>query len=1017
MKTLAFLTITGIAQAADLTKPIAPRNLVFEEKDGVVAFEAEHFIKQDLTKVRAWYLTTADKTPDIKPDPDPPHVAGASGGAYLEILPDTRVTHDDKLTHGESFSGEPGKLAVLSYKVHFNTPGTYWIWARAYCTGSEDNGMHFGINGDWPETAQRWQTVTRNRWHWRSAQRTNKVHIGVPGILTLDVPKPGVHTIQVSMREDGIELDKILLVNRKDHTPDGLGPDPVVKSGKIPDPFPFTAAENNQPSEKPREVVNQQVATTPHPLSLAANSFDLAGSGFYLDRGKWAAINPNHHKTAKVATASPFPAGKYHLTLEAIGESDGSSTYTVRVNGSEVGRHTCPLGEEIFSEDPKHHATFRDVTIDTGDVIEIEAAIASADGKEFSRARWAALRFVPADDATKLATANFTAPAPAAKPQAAPKPPLQLPRQPDGSGTITITGETHQWHKLTLTLDGPYACELDTSPNPFTDHSFWVTFTHESGAPALIVPGHFAADGNAAESSAKSGTRWRVHFAPEKTGTWSYTTTFLTGKNAAFRHGEGQPIAAYHGKSGSVTIAPSGKTDRDLRAHGRLAYVGKHHLRFMGSGQYFLKAGPDAPETLLAYADFDDTSTLKPKVPVKTWQPHVRDWTSGDPTWKNGKGKGLIGALNYLAEKGMNAFSFLPYNVDGDGSNIWPFTSPREKFHYDCSKLDQWGIVFDHATTKGLYLHFKLQENEIDDNRRGQEAKEGGVPASLDGGKLGPERMLYCREIISRFGHALALNWNIGEENTQSTQEIKDMIEYIRSIDPYQHHIVLHTFPNQQDRQYEPLLGYKPMTGVSLQNEWNLVHRLTAKWVRKSAQSGHPWVCANDEQGNAGLGVPPDPGYPGKTQAKHSIHDIRKFTLWGNLMAGGAGVEYYFGYQLAENDLVAEDWRSRDQSWTYANIALRFFQDRKIPFQEMTVRNELIGNAKDDNSRYCLAKDNEIYLIYLPNGGTTSIELPADPFTLTWFNPRSGETGETAPFAGKEITASDTNDWLAIIQR
>ena len=26
-------------------------------------------------------------------------------------------------------------------------------------------------------------------------------------------------------------------------------------------------------------------------------------------------------------------------------------------------------------------------------------------------------------------------------------------------------------------------------------------------------------------------------------------------------------------------------------------------------------------------------------------------------------------------------------------------------------------------------------------------------------------------------------------------------------------------------------------------------------------------------------------------------------------MGGGAGVEYYFGYQLAENDLVAEDWR------------------------------------------------------------------------------------------------------------
>ena len=41
-----------------------------------------------------------------------------------------------------------------------------------------------------------------------------------------------------------------------------------------------------------------------------------------------------------------------------------------------------------------------------------------------------------------------------------------------------------------------------------------------------------------------------------------------------------------------------------------------------------------------------------------------------------------------------------------------------EKFNYDCSKLDQWGIVFDHGTKLGLHLHFKLQEQENDDNRQ-----------------------------------------------------------------------------------------------------------------------------------------------------------------------------------------------------------------------------------------------------------------------------------------------------------
>ena len=40
------------------------------------------------------------------------------------------------------------------------------------------------------------------------------------------------------------------------------------------------------------------------------------------------------------------------------------------------------------------------------------------------------------------------------------------------------------------------------------------------------------------------------------------------------------------------------------------------------------------------------------------------------------RGKGLIGALNYLAEKGLNAFSFLTYNAGGDGDQVWPFVQP-----------------------------------------------------------------------------------------------------------------------------------------------------------------------------------------------------------------------------------------------------------------------------------------------------------------------------------------------------
>jgi len=614
--------------------------------------------------------------------------------------------------------------------------------------------------------------------------------------------------------------------------------------------------------------------------------------------------------------------------------------------------------------------------------------------------------------------------------------------------SIAVTGELKQWHKVTLTLDGPFAKEDDTQPNPFTDLAFEVTFTHESGAPVYTVPGYFAADGNAGESGAGSGKQWRAHLSPDLAGRWDYVISFSSGKNAAVEGG-GDSLAPYDGLAGSFIVAETDKTGRDFRAQGRLQYVGKHHLQFAGSKEYFLKAGPDSPETLLAYTDFDNTQTGKPdKGPLKTWEPHLGDWKEGDPTWQGGKGKGLIGALNYLADKGLTGFSFLTYNTSGDGDNVWPFVGKDERLHYDCSKLDQWGIVFDHATARGLHLHFKLQENEMDDHRAGPERKDRDISAALDGGKLGIERKLYCREMIARFGHALALNWNIGEENTQSSGEVRDMARYLHETDPYRHPIVLHTFPPEQDRVYKPLLGDQSLlTGVSLQNSWKAVHEKTLSWLRESAAAGRPWVVANDEQNPAGLGVPPDAGYQGHDgiavekskptgskaegnfQSKpYTRHDIRKLTLWGNLMAGGGGVEYYFGYGLPENDLKCEDFRSRDKSWDDCRIALDFFREEKIPFAEMTSANALVGNEKNDNTKYCFADKAELYLVYLPDGGTSELDLSGTKgtFNVMWFNPRVGgelrkgsvtsvEGGGKVALGGAPADADE--DWLIVVRR
>ncbi|PQO29021.1 DUF5060 domain-containing protein [Blastopirellula marina] len=594
------------------------------------------------------------------------------------------------------------------------------------------------------------------------------------------------------------------------------------------------------------------------------------------------------------------------------------------------------------------------------------------------------------------------------------------------AATPTISGELKAWHKLTLTIDGPEANETDSSPNPFTDYRMTVEFQHESGSPRYLVPGYFAADGNAAETSATSGNKWRAHLSPDKPGKWTYVVRFVQGEQAAVDdRAKVAPVAAADGVKGSLQVAPSDKTGRDFRNHGRLTYVGKRYLQFAGSEEYFLKAGADAPETFLAYQDFDNTIANKPNVPLKSWQPHVQDWHAGDPTWKSGKGKGMIGAINYLAGKGCNVISFLPYNAGGDGDNVWPFVTRNDQRHYDCSKLDQWQVVFDHAQTKGVFLHFKLQEQEMDDK----------VPTSLNKGDLGPERKLYCRELVARFGHELALNWNLGEENTQSAKQQRDMAQYLKDVDPYDHPIVAHTFPNQQDQVYSKLIGDQSvLTGASLQNEWNQAHARTLKWVTESAKSGRPWVCANDEQGPAEYGVPADPGYAGQNgkASEHGktydLHDIRKRTLWGTFLAGGAGVEYYFGYKTPQNDLLCEDLRSRDRSWDYCKIALDFFRQYDIPFWEMNNMDELLAPTSGDSLGYCFAKPGTLYLVYLGNGGEATLDLTNDPkaYRVAWFNPRTGDelqAGTVADVKGGKSVAlgappqDPEQDWLVLLRK
>ncbi len=555
-----------------------------------------------------------------------------------------------------------------------------------------------------------------------------------------------------------------------------------------------------------------------------------------------------------------------------------------------------------------------------------------------------------------------------------------------------VTGELRTWHRVSITFDGPTTNE-SADPNPFLDYRLNVTFTN--GATNIVVPGFYAADGDAAESSAVTGNKWRVHFSPPLTGLWNYVASFRTGTDVAVStNATAGTATGFDGASGSFTIPTTDKTGADFRGKGLLEYVGQRYLQFAETGKYFLKGGADSPENFLAYNGFDQTPASH------SYTPHAGDWNTGDPSWNGTAGRNIIGAINYLASEGMNSVYFLTMNVDGDGDDVWPWTSSSNQQRFDCSKLDQWEVVFSHMDEIGIQLHVITQETENND--------------LINGGSLGTERQLYYRELVARFGHHLAVDWNLGEENVNSDAERKSYANYIRLLDPYNHPIVVHTYPGDKDQVYDPLLGFADFEGPSLQmSNKDDTHTTTLKWINDSDTAGRPWFVCLDEIGPASTGVTPN-------GSGNNHDDVRKEALWGNLMAGGAGCEWYFGGG-STGDLTNEDWRNRSDMWRFTRYALEFFQ-QNLPFTEMDARDDLI-NA---NSTHCFAKTDEVYAVYLKNGGTTNLDLESSngTFDVQWYDPRNGGSlvaGTVASITGPGQQSiglppnQTSEDWVAII--
>jgi len=161
-------------------------------------------------------------------------------------------------------------------------------------------------------------------------------------------------------------------------------------------------------------------------------------------------------------------------------------------------------------------------------------------------------------------------------------------------------------------------------------------------------------------------------------------------------------------------------------------------------------------------------------------------------------------------------------------------------------------------------------------------------------------------------------------------------------------------------------------------------------------------------------------GDPTSRKQVHHTDKVRR-SAWRIVCAGGyfaAGFHGTIGHSDVWNRIDAPNhysFRVQDEG-AAAQLGILHDFFGPLPFWRMQPFTAVTGDAVS------LAEVGKTYIIYLPHGGTTTIDLSEVSGNLTarWFNPRTGEFGETFMIRGEtkqEIQAPSAEDWVVHLYR
>ncbi len=249
----------------------------------------------------------------------------------------------------------------------------------------------------------------------------------------------------------------------------------------------------------------------------------------------------------------------------------------------------------------------------------------------------------------------------------------------------------------------------------------------------------------------------------------------------------------------------------------------------------------------------------------------------------------------------------------------------------------------------------------------------------------------FTRYIVARYA-GYDVVWVIsGEYNERSSPSAYDYQgQIIAQKDPYNHprsiHPTGHTSNSTDYALFSDWLGY-----IMQQTYGSFDHLYQSVWNDR----GYNLPVCIDEYGYEGPQDPVDPFYHHSNQTPRQIRQ----DTWSIIMAGGYPM-YGCIYTCTAKEMIIQADRLNTEGAQYLSILNDFFTTT-------TTFSDLVPDTTRVTNGYCLYKAGAEYVIYLPEGGGTVLDMGAESgfWSLDWMDPSTGER-----MVGGAVQASSSVD-------